>query len=88
MTKLRKFDTLVDSGHQVSFFSLSSLLDAEDIEVNMKSQIPWSRHVYLINYNKTEVAVFDSLLGKVWSRLNFPEMKSIDTVLFDTKSKL
>ncbi len=85
MAKLRKFDTLVDSGHQVSFFSLSSLLDAATVAANVKYQVPWARHQYLITYNQTEALVFDSLSGRSVSRVNFPEMKSINTVLFDIK---
>ncbi len=88
ITKLRKFDTLVDAGHQVSFFSLCSLLDAGSIEVNMKYQVLWSRALFVIVYNKTSVMVFDAVAGKDIARVNFPEMKSIDRILFDNKSEL
>ncbi len=87
LEKLQKFDTLVDSGHQVSFFSLSSLLGGAAAEVNSKHPLPWSRHIFVIVYNKTDVALVDSLSGKVISRVNFEETKSIDKVLFDVKSE-
>jgi hypothetical protein len=86
IARLQKFDTLVDSGHQVSFFWISSLLDGASVEVNSKHQLPWSRHLFVIVYNDASVALVDSLLGKSISSVNFEEMKSIDEVFFDIKN--
>lgn len=87
IAKLQIFDTLVDNGYQVSFFSLSSLLDVASVEVNSKLQVPWACQLFVITYNKTSALVFDSISGKPSSRLDLQEMKSINSVFLDSQSK-
>jgi hypothetical protein len=86
VAQLQVFDTLVDNGHRVSFFPLQ--VDA--VKANSKHQLPWARHLILILYGNTSAFIFDMKSGKESVKMNerkLREMKSIDTVYFDVKSK-
>ena len=45
IAKLQKFDTLIDSGHQVSFFSLASLLDVASVGSELEVPNTMDTHV-------------------------------------------
>ncbi len=82
MARLCKFDTLIEEGHQVSFFDLSSLGVCAFNEDTFK-QIPWNRTQFILT-SSTAIYLFDSLSGRATEQFKFEEI--ISSVLFDILS--
>eukprot|EP00029_Vermamoeba_vermiformis_P011011 TRINITY_DN594_c0_g1_i2.p1 TRINITY_DN594_c0_g1~~TRINITY_DN594_c0_g1_i2.p1 ORF type:complete len:397 (-),score=18.47 TRINITY_DN594_c0_g1_i2:538-1728(-) len=95
--ELARFDTLVESGHQVSFFGMgtSPILAGRSNSAGMmdgkslnRFQIPWQKDLYII-YGLNGVVLFDSTARTIVAQLELPDknplFRNAYKIVFDVK---
>ena len=68
LRRLAVFDSLVESGHSVSYFQHDL---ATKTPISCYNQIPWRKHLVLI-YDDDTVLLYNSNAASVLQKLNFP----------------